>query len=355
MQQSSLLFDLIQSLTVSEKRYVKVFTARYKGDKNYLRLFDAINKQEVYDEAALLKKFRKEKFTRQINYTKNYLYNLILKSLQAYHDKSIETQLSDYSQQVEILYHKGLYEQSLKMLNRAKKLASETSNYLTVLKLLEWEEVIVRTETFKENLDKHIQDVLHEKQESLTKQEALQHCADVRTKFYSLYNKMGPPRNEEQLKDYETFVKSASEVEKDGEMPWKACILLYDIKATFSGFKNDFQQRFDYQQRAVKIYEKEDIRIASSPNSYIALLNNYLGSCLLSGDHDVFVKTLDRMRTFIDDIPYLSKSETLRTLIFQWSTNRELDYYTFTNDYEGGSKIISEIEMGWIYAAFIWG
>ena len=109
MQQSSLLFDLIQSLTVSEKRYVKVFTARYKGDKNYLRLFDAINKQEVYDEAALLKKFRKEKFTRQINYTKNSLYNLILKSLQAYHDKSIETQLSDYSQQVEILYHKGLY------------------------------------------------------------------------------------------------------------------------------------------------------------------------------------------------------------------------------------------------------
>ena len=52
---SDQLFRLIKSMTKSEKKYFHQFAQRHvKGQSNnYLRLFLAIEQQEVYDEARL--------------------------------------------------------------------------------------------------------------------------------------------------------------------------------------------------------------------------------------------------------------------------------------------------------------
>ena len=62
---SDQLHKLIKSLSKPEKRYFKVFSSRHIiGDENnYQTLFDAIDKQEEYDEEKLMKKF-KDKSTR---------------------------------------------------------------------------------------------------------------------------------------------------------------------------------------------------------------------------------------------------------------------------------------------------
>jgi hypothetical protein len=52
MKPSNELHDLIKSLTKSEKRFFKLHSSLQAGDKNYLRIFDAIDKQKVYDEEA---------------------------------------------------------------------------------------------------------------------------------------------------------------------------------------------------------------------------------------------------------------------------------------------------------------
>ena len=55
---SDQLFKLIHSLSKGEKRFFKIYTTRINptGDKKFLRLFDAIEKQEMYDEDAILRK-----------------------------------------------------------------------------------------------------------------------------------------------------------------------------------------------------------------------------------------------------------------------------------------------------------
>ncbi|MFL2570564.1 MAG: hypothetical protein ACJ0QL_01640 [Parvicellaceae bacterium] len=54
---SHALFDLISSLTMSEKRYFKLFSSRHViGESNdYIHLFNAIEKQKVYSEDVLKK------------------------------------------------------------------------------------------------------------------------------------------------------------------------------------------------------------------------------------------------------------------------------------------------------------
>lgn len=71
MKPSTELFDLIKSLTKSEKRFFKLHSALQSSDKNYLRIFDAIDKQKAYDEEGLKKLFAKEQFIKHFPSEKN--------------------------------------------------------------------------------------------------------------------------------------------------------------------------------------------------------------------------------------------------------------------------------------------
>ena len=52
------LFDLIKSLTKSEKRNFRLFVKRSgnKEDVKFIMLFDVMDAMKVYDDAAILKK-----------------------------------------------------------------------------------------------------------------------------------------------------------------------------------------------------------------------------------------------------------------------------------------------------------
>ena len=123
MKRSEHLFQLIKSLSKSEKRSFKLFANRHTiGDKNnYIELFDAIEKQIVYDEALLVKKIKDQKLVNNISSIKVQLYNLILKSLRQYNsgDKA-SYEIRMYMDYIDLLFEKGLYNQCKKILKTLK-------------------------------------------------------------------------------------------------------------------------------------------------------------------------------------------------------------------------------------------
>ena len=66
------LFDLVNSMTKSEKRYFKLMSSRHTiGDENnYVRIFDYIDKQEEYSEEQLFSHFKGEVFLNRFYITK---------------------------------------------------------------------------------------------------------------------------------------------------------------------------------------------------------------------------------------------------------------------------------------------
>ena len=87
MKPSIELFNLITSLTKSEKRFFKLSSSLQSGDKNYLKIFDFIESQSYYDEAKLKEEFKAEIFVNHLPSEKNHLYKLILKSLRAFYSE----------------------------------------------------------------------------------------------------------------------------------------------------------------------------------------------------------------------------------------------------------------------------
>ena len=126
MKPSNELFELIKSLSQTEKRFFKVYATRHIiGKKNiYSKLFDAIAKQDEYDEEKIIAKFKGQNFVKYFASEKYYLYNMILDSLNSYHaESSVEYMLNRMLHFSEILYKKTLYEQCVKIIERAEKIA----------------------------------------------------------------------------------------------------------------------------------------------------------------------------------------------------------------------------------------
>jgi hypothetical protein len=139
MQPSTALHALIHALTQAEKRYLRVYASRHVvGEENqYMLLFDAIHRQDEYDEAAI-----KEDWTqagipvKNFPSVKNYLFNLILRAMREFNRdahpvRSLEDQLED----VEFLYQRGLHADSLKLLARIKEKAQQYEAHALLLRI----------------------------------------------------------------------------------------------------------------------------------------------------------------------------------------------------------------------------
>jgi hypothetical protein len=145
MKATNDLHQLIRSMSMSEKRYFKIHASRHViGDSNnYIRLFDAIERQSVYDEDELRKKFANESFIRHLASEKHYLYNQVLDSLNYYNrNKTYLSRHSAIVSTLEILLNRGLYDQCRKLIKKAKKESYELEKFSTLLMFIRCEIVI---------------------------------------------------------------------------------------------------------------------------------------------------------------------------------------------------------------------
>ena len=161
MKISNDLFSLIKSLNKNEKGYFKKASSMHvMGKKNtYMILFDAIDKQETYDEAEIKQQFKNEPFVRQLHPFKNYLYNSILWSLELYHQRTALSQIQRHIRQIEILRSKGLFDQSLIIIKKAKKIAHDHGYFLEAISIAKLEIVIVASSPFISNRDKRVDEI----------------------------------------------------------------------------------------------------------------------------------------------------------------------------------------------------
>lgn len=98
------LFELIKSLSKSEKGYFKKINSFHvKGKKNnYMLLFDAMDKMDTYSD-RLLKLQMHGRAVKQLPFLKHYLYNQLLDALDQYYQSS-NVEINKFICKIEILY-----------------------------------------------------------------------------------------------------------------------------------------------------------------------------------------------------------------------------------------------------------
>ena len=139
--QDDQLISLISSLTKAEKRNFKLYVNRLqsKSDVKFVQLFDIVDKMKVWDDSIVFKKTPSIKKSQLAN-LKRHLYKQILISLRLIHiQKNVDIQIREQIDFARILYGKGLYIQSLKLLDRIQQIAEDNHQDILQLEILEFQ------------------------------------------------------------------------------------------------------------------------------------------------------------------------------------------------------------------------
>ena len=146
MKKNDELFILIKSLSTSEKRYFRRFSKLHSdsANGNYTKLFDAIDKLEVYDEQEIKNKFRKEKFVKQLGVTKLYLKNLIVRSLRNYYEDKLPYLENILAMaDTHIMIGRWMFDTADKKIQKEKQLALKNERITHLLEWIEMEEYLL--------------------------------------------------------------------------------------------------------------------------------------------------------------------------------------------------------------------
>jgi hypothetical protein len=147
MKPTNQLFDLIKSLSPEEEKKFKLLSSIQQGEKNYIKLYNYIQKQDVYDEETVKNHFSKDLFVQHFASEKNQLLHHILKSLRSYRQETITSATIDEEiKNIQLLFNKSLYKQSRKQLSLLKKRAQDYELFYSLLEIVELEKVLIDME-----------------------------------------------------------------------------------------------------------------------------------------------------------------------------------------------------------------
>ena len=336
------LFQLIHSLSKQEKRYFKLYASRHViGEKNkYVLLFDAIAKQEKYDEEKIKKKFANQVFIKQLHVTKNYLYKLIMNSLRLFNENKSEDQFHNLMRNAQILFDKGLFEQGQKLVNKAKKEAQENEHFLQLLEVYRWEHRMIHKNNDFKKLQTYVDEVILEEIELLDLYKNFLQFQLLNDQVFGLYWKKGSIRKQEDKALLERFFEKDLYQNSGNAKSFNARFFYHNAHFTFAYLTGDLQNCYHHISQQVLMFEEGDVLQKNNKNvqRYISCLNN---SYIIQKQLRKFeegILTLRKLRA----IPATSVAR--RAQLFIRSYNLEIDLYISTGDFQKGTQNIIAFE-----------
>ncbi|TND10475.1 MAG: hypothetical protein FD123_117 [Bacteroidetes bacterium] len=145
----------VESLTIAEKRFIKLLGKARSGakDSQQLELFDWLNQAQPGDSFP-----GKARFIQNLPTVSNRLKDLMLDGLRLLHkEDNTDAVLRTTLDEIAILVEKKLYPAALRQMKRAKNLALDRCRYAFALQCIEWEQKItgiITTGDASRNLEK---------------------------------------------------------------------------------------------------------------------------------------------------------------------------------------------------------
>lgn len=326
------LYELIARMTASEKRYFKVNSHWKSSDKDYLNLFEYLEKQKRISEEALDIYMAAKGFSGQLHVCKNYLQQLILKSLRSFHAKtSKDAELKDRLRNIEILYRKELYGHCLEEITRAEKLAKKYQANLMLIDILSWKRRLILS--WKPENIAEVRQVLDEEIEALnSQQEVLQHW-DLMLKIQNV------SRDEAQQCLKHPLLEEDREIKL-----LQTSVFADQIRYQLKIVSGDGQNAAKVLQNSLKKMESFPHRVKESPGAYINALNNLLSYFVYNKNFDEVHLLLKKVKQVAETFGIQKKDKLFLKLQLR-SYNIELEMYRDTKELHKASVFIDELKL----------
>ena len=337
------LFQLIKSLSKSEKRQFKLYVGRLgvNADSKFLNLFNLLEKSSQYDETVILENGGIKK--QQLANVKAHLYKQILISLKlSPSHQNARSQIREQLDFASILYHKGLYKQSLKILDKAKEFAINNEEKNLAYEVVELEKVI-ESQYITRSINTRANELTIQAKELSALNVISSKLSNLSLQLYSIILRSGYVKNEEenkQIKEY--FYKRLPKFDMKA-IGFREKLWLYKAHLWYSFLTQDFLNCYKYASKWVELFYEYPLMINSHPVFFLKGNNYLLESLFFIRRKDRFKTTLDGFKKIIqsDSFP---KDNNIEALQFLYVNLHNINLYFTNGNFEEGLSIIPQID-----------
>ncbi len=332
---SDLIFDFVRSLTLREKAYFKRHAQLHNQsqDKNYLKIYNYLEKQKKYSEEALKAHFKGETFIKYLSSEKHYLLEQILNSLINFHSNaSNNKKLLRLISYISILSEKGFRKKATKILKKAKDLAYKYEEFTIILQLIQMEEEILfnhgilnyvqQLETLKKEREE-----ITEKIQSLIELRLLK--AQARELQYVFMPHVSEPSKFPHIFNNPLLTSKEKVKSLKGQEVWHYinCIAAYLLR-DFKKSQNDYKEY-------LKFYEENEFLFKK--NQKLPLLSNFMYLSAKIKDEPSFMLGLEKLTSLSGE------KDIDSAYIYYIKYARILELYHKTENHSAAKTLLEEI------------
>jgi tetratricopeptide (TPR) repeat protein len=341
---TDIVFQLIRSLQKSEKRNFKLYIKRNSSneDLKIIELFDAIDKLSDYDEVQLLKKLTSIK-KQQLSNTKAHLYKQILASLRLLKNtESIDLQLHEQLEYARILYNKGLYLQSLKILEKAKELAIAFNQDSFLQQVISLEKKI-ETLHITRSMQNRAEILTNEATEVNERRKMITGLSNLALKLYSWYVQNGHARDEEDEQHIKKYFKENLPVNANKQTGFYDRLYLYQSYCWFAFIRQDFLMYYRYTQKWVNLFNEQPQMIGVETSHYIKGMHNLMNAHFDLRNYQKLAITLKEFEKFAaTDIVKQHDNNSIQTFVY--INSAKLNLQMSVGNFKEGLMLVPKLE-----------
>lgn len=340
---SDTLFQLIKSLEKAEKRHFKLYIKRNsaKEDLKIVELFDTLHKLTDYDETILLKKLKTIEKPQLAN-VKVHLYKQLLSSLRLLkRGDSVDLQLNEQLDYAHILYKKGLYIQSLRIIEKAKETARQHHkiNYLVQAIALE-----KRIETIHSSRSiQNRAEVLADESNNVNKQiDILAKLSNLALLLQGWFIKNGHARNITDENKVTAYLLKHMPPKAWHEKGFYEKMYLHQAYCLYAFIKQDFLNYYRHAQSWVTIFDEQPSMIRVETANYIKGLHTLLSSCFYLRNNEKLREVLLHFENFAQT-PRVQEHDSFRIQTFVYISSAKINQHILKGTFAQGISLVPGI------------
>ena len=338
------LFQLVKSLEKSEKRNFKLYVRRNSSsnDLKIIHLFDALDKMKEYDESQLLQKNKSIKKS-QLSNIKAHLYRQLLFSLRLIKDENnIDIQLHEQMDFARILYNKGLYLQSLQLLEKMKEMAKSHNQFTYLQQALFFEKKIEGLFITRSIQDKAEQ-LSHEADDVNLHLTTVNQLSNLSLQLYGWYIKHGHARNEKDVTELKEFWEKNFPEESRQSTGFYERLYLYQSFCWYAFIQQDFLQYYRQTQKWVDLFDEFPPMYDLEPAHYIKGIHNLMNAHFVLRNTKKLGLAIEQFEKF-SHRKVVKENDINRILVFNYLATARINKHFLEGSFTEGLKIVPYIE-----------
>lgn len=340
------LYDLIKSLTKSEKRFLKLYATASHLEKSLIELFELIEKKDNYGDLFTDGSKQEVKANTKLNNQHaEQLYEFILQCLRSFHvESNASFIIKDEITNILNLFDKAQYKQCRKILNKQKLEAYKYERFHFILELISLEKLLINIETQFNIKHSSIEEIAIEENEVIKKAKNLGEYTLLFSKINMLSRTSESAKTNKDFEDLDIFLNSSLLKNKENTDSIKSLIIYHNCRVLLFQKKLDNESRQKECEQVISVFEKNESVIEEMPKHYLFAINNLMIIAYQSQAYKTCAKHITKMRSVKTHNAF--NTTDLQLKIFTSSYNAEISTYIDSAKFDEAKILVTEIEEG---------